>query len=129
MLLLQTETCTLFRSAFLFAALVNGGYTDWTSWSSCSETCGQQSIQMRMRICMNPRPQYGGKDCPGSRFKIRHCTMPSCQGKLLCIYTEYSSIIIKRQFFSMSCIFDKKRSKPKVFLANHLNPLCSSFSL
>ena len=58
---------------------MNGGYTDWTSWSSCSETCGQQSIQMRMRICMNPRPQYGGKDCPGSRFKIRHCTMPSCQ--------------------------------------------------
>ena len=28
-------------------------------------------------------------------------------------------VTIKRQFFSMSRIFDKKRSKPKIFLAYH----------
>ena len=33
-------------------------------------------------------------------------------------------VSIKRQFFSMLCIFDKKCSKPKIFLADHLNQLC-----
>ena len=38
-------------------------------------------------------------------------------------------VIVKRQFFSMSRIFDKKRSKPKIFLAYNLNQLCLSFIL
>ncbi|XP_028400689.1 uncharacterized protein LOC114523847 isoform X2 [Dendronephthya gigantea] len=72
----ETESCVVQSHC-----PVDGGYTDWTAWSSCSETCGP-SIQMRMRICMNPRPQYGGRDCAGSRFKIRNCTMPACYDKI-----------------------------------------------
>ena len=37
--------------------------------------------------------------------------------------------VIKRQIFSMSRIFDKKRSKPKIVSAYHSNPLCFSFIL
>ena len=37
------------------------------------------------------------------------------------------NVCFKRQFFSMSRIFDKKRSKPKIFLAFVSNSLCFCF--
>ena len=63
-------------------------------------------------------------------FKSKHVT------KLMVMYaTEKANncrlpvSLIKRQFFSMSRIFDKRCSKPKIFLAYHLNSLCFSFTL
>ncbi|EDO37341.1 predicted protein, partial [Nematostella vectensis] len=57
---------------------VDGGFTQWTKWSECSETCGSDSIQMRMRVCTNPPPSNGGKDCQGWRFEVKYCNLTKC---------------------------------------------------
>jgi len=41
---------------------VNGGYTQWSSWSACSKSCAT-GWKSRTRTCTNPRPANGGVDC------------------------------------------------------------------
>ncbi|KAL9956665.1 hypothetical protein ACROYT_G038180 [Oculina patagonica] len=43
---------------------VDGGYGEWGKWSECSKTCGKKKgSTTRVRLCDNPQPQNGGKDC------------------------------------------------------------------
>lgn len=58
---------------------VDGGYSSWTDWSSCSATCGG-SIQLRYRSCNNPVPQYGGLPCFGASEETRLCATEPCNG-------------------------------------------------
>ncbi|XP_078393521.1 properdin-like [Cetorhinus maximus] len=50
---------------------VNGGWSLWSSWTSCSVTCatGQQE---RRRSCSEPPPSCGGQ-CPGPEFEVQFC--------------------------------------------------------
>ena len=53
---------------------VDGAWSQWSRWSSCSVTCGKGTMQ-RTQSCNNPAPQYGGQQCPGSeeetvKFKV-----------------------------------------------------------
>ncbi|XP_078379206.1 A disintegrin and metalloproteinase with thrombospondin motifs 18-like isoform X2 [Oculina patagonica] len=58
--------------------IVNGGWSKWSSYSSCSQTCGG-GIQWRTRTCTNPRPQNGGEDCEGETRGIpRICSREPC---------------------------------------------------
>ncbi|XP_065183969.1 SCO-spondin-like [Sycon ciliatum] len=57
---------------------IDGGWTNWTEWSHCSETCGVQGFKLRYRNCTNPAPQHDGRLCPGSSQRIKHCTEPPC---------------------------------------------------
>uniref|UniRef100_A0AC34FWU2 Hemicentin-1 n=1 Tax=Panagrolaimus sp. ES5 TaxID=591445 RepID=A0AC34FWU2_9BILA len=63
-------------SPICFATPIDGGWTEWTSWSDCSNPCenGQRS---RTRYCLNPRPSNGGKQCIGSDFELKSCSDPS----------------------------------------------------
>ncbi|KAL7059510.1 hypothetical protein AAHC03_013996 [Spirometra sp. Aus1] len=54
---------------------VNGGWSNWASWSPCVGRCGL-GIQSRARTCTEPRPQYGGHLCRGSAKEQRACKMP-----------------------------------------------------
>ncbi|XP_068700145.1 uncharacterized protein [Montipora foliosa] len=60
---------------------VNGNYTDWSHWTSCSTTCGV-GVRNRNRTCSNPRPQFGGKSCEeqglGLPNENEHCYMRQC---------------------------------------------------
>ena len=63
---------------FIFVyAIVNGGYSPYSSWSECSVTCGE-GVRYRHRSCTNPRPQFGGHDC--TRFGAPVDTMPCVKG-------------------------------------------------
>ena len=43
---------------------VDGGYGPWGKWGECSKTCGKKKgTKTRDRLCNNPPPQNGGKDC------------------------------------------------------------------
>lgn len=66
----------------LYFYAVDGGFTSWTEWSECSETCGSNGIKMRMRVCTNPPPSNGGQDCKGWRFEVKYCKIPQCEGLL-----------------------------------------------
>lgn len=53
---------------------VDGGFSKWQNWSDCSKTCSV-GVQMRIRFCNNPVPQYGGQNCTGKFVETRNCTL------------------------------------------------------
>ena len=64
--------------------LVDGNFTEWTSWSVCSKTCGLGQVH-RSRSCSNPLPQYGGKFCSGNDTESKPCNKgPCCEYHLFC---------------------------------------------
>ncbi|TNN06222.1 Hemicentin-1, partial [Schistosoma japonicum] len=62
--------------AFLQVQL-DGRWSDWSSWSECSQTCGH-GTQSRIRTCTNPAPKYGGAHCFGENTEIRPCLVKFC---------------------------------------------------
>ncbi|XP_072038328.1 uncharacterized protein [Amphiura filiformis] len=58
---------------------INGGWTEWTKWAVCSETCGQ-GTSSQYRQCINPRPEYGGEMCEGESHKEKTCNNGNCPG-------------------------------------------------
>ncbi|XP_069890339.1 hemicentin-1 [Dipodomys merriami] len=56
---------------------VHGGFSPWSSWRSCSVTCGK-GIQKRSRLCNSPPPANGGKRCHGSDSETRTCQNKLC---------------------------------------------------
>lgn len=64
--------------------LVHGGFTTWTVWGPCSQTCGE-GTQRRSRQCTNPAPRHGGNDCTGSYEEFQTCEIVPCPSKILFI--------------------------------------------
>lgn len=58
---------------------VDGGYSEWTAWSSCNLTCGG-GIQSRSRSCTDPRPANGGRRCRrlGPAIEYGKCNTQPC---------------------------------------------------
>ena len=61
---------------------VDGNYTEWGSWGTCSKTCGG-GFKVRVRNCTNPEPQFGGKDCTrlGPPQMTQECGLTRCARK------------------------------------------------
>ena len=66
---------------------VHGGWSNYTEWSSCLQTCGY-AIQSRSRTCNNPAPQGNGRQCVGSDIESRSCNNTECQGRIYTLYLE-----------------------------------------
>ena len=79
LLKLEVRTCSM-----TISFSVNGGYTQWSQWGSCTVTCGSGQ-HVRTRTCTNPRPQNGGLNCfqqnMGGETDIGICTVGNCPGK------------------------------------------------
>ena len=58
---------------------VDGGYSDWSDWSSCSASC-EGGNEFRERTCTNPAPKHGGADCADlGEYRIdRSCNTEPC---------------------------------------------------
>ncbi|XP_033728072.1 uncharacterized protein LOC117317375 [Pecten maximus] len=57
--------------------IVDGNWSVWSNWSECSSTCGN-GTSTRKRLCNNPTPDHGGKDCFGEDFETVFCNMENC---------------------------------------------------
>ena len=57
---------------------MDGGFSDWSTWSSCSQSCGDTAIKSRERSCTKPRPSGDGKNCSGKTFEIKLCDKKPC---------------------------------------------------
>ena len=71
------------NSIFLLL-LVDGNYSEWSEYSSCSVTCGE-GTRHRQRACNNPAPSSGGKSCfeggLGPDIQTVACSGPPCTTK------------------------------------------------
>ncbi|XP_068809626.1 hemicentin-1 isoform X3 [Struthio camelus] len=56
---------------------VDGKWATWTSWSTCTVSCGGGSRQ-RTRRCSDPAPQFGGHKCEGNDIQIDFCNSDPC---------------------------------------------------
>ena len=68
------------RKTNLFTFIVDGGFTEWSLFGSCSKTCGG-GVMKRTRNCTNPAPANGGQDCVGPREETRNCSTGACPGE------------------------------------------------
>ncbi|CAG2195919.1 HMCN [Mytilus edulis] len=56
---------------------VNGRWSTWQQWTSCSSSCGV-GFRTRTRQCNNPTPQSEGVYCYGSPSQTTKCYTVSC---------------------------------------------------
>ncbi|WAR06181.1 CADN-like protein, partial [Mya arenaria] len=61
------------------ACPIDGGYSDWGSYSVCTEDCGG-GTKTRTRTCTNPQPENGGADCSalGAASETADCNTQAC---------------------------------------------------
>ncbi|XP_041362297.1 netrin receptor UNC5C-like isoform X3 [Gigantopelta aegis] len=68
---------TMQNSACTAICQVDGFWSPWSSWSTCSPDC----IHHRRRSCDNPRPMNGGGYCSGKDLDSINCTGGMCRDK------------------------------------------------
>ncbi|XP_053329641.1 A disintegrin and metalloproteinase with thrombospondin motifs 13 isoform X2 [Spea bombifrons] len=71
-------------------AVVHGAWSSWSSFSSCSRSCGG-GVVTRKRQCNNPRPAFGGHDCEGPHVQAEMCNTHACVTSQLDFMNEQCS--------------------------------------
>ena len=51
---------------------IDGQWSEWTEFGLCFAPCGEGRMK-RTRVCNNPTPMHGGKDCIGLSFEEQKC--------------------------------------------------------
>ncbi|XP_057304151.1 uncharacterized protein LOC130641387 isoform X2 [Hydractinia symbiolongicarpus] len=64
------------QAQFLGECLVDGGWCEWSTWNSCSKTCGLGDTT-RARVCECP-PVNGGNPCQGPSEECKECNVSGC---------------------------------------------------
>ena len=72
---------SVFSNVYFIYVLVDGDWTLWGTWGSCSVSCGG-GYQSRNRTCTNPEPQYGGANCTGHSVEDLACNPQACASTL-----------------------------------------------
>ena len=80
--LFERLTFYIFFILLLFVIAVNGEWSLWNNWGSCTVACGI-GIQTKDRKCDNPAPAHGGNYCDGSGTETIECNKDPCKGKIL----------------------------------------------
>ena len=66
----------------VYVVVENGGWSEWTPWSSCHlAQCGHQ-MEKRKRLCDNPAAQAAGNYCRGQNEEEVVCSEgdpPACK--------------------------------------------------
>ena len=68
-----------FHISFASYIIVDGAFSGWIEWTSCSVSCGTGS-RSRSRDCTNPSPEHGGGNCVGSTTDEEMCNTVPCPG-------------------------------------------------
>ena len=61
--------------------LVDGVWSSWNDWSSCSVSCGDGNLTRR-RACDNPPSDHGGRICNGQSKQNKQCNIDNCPGNV-----------------------------------------------
>uniref|UniRef100_A0A667Z3Z1 Adhesion G protein-coupled receptor B1 n=1 Tax=Myripristis murdjan TaxID=586833 RepID=A0A667Z3Z1_9TELE len=81
-------------NCFLKECPVDGRWQPWSSWASCSKSCGG-GIQQRHRVCDGPF--HGGEPCPGEKGEQRRCNERRCpEPHEICLEENTGDVVWKR---------------------------------
>ena len=75
--IMDTGPCVQSFNLFFESFSVDGGFTEWSEWSTCSQVGGEPAAGdclCRSRTCTNPKPIYGGAKCDGPNVEVANCT-------------------------------------------------------
>eukprot|EP00116_Pleurobrachia_bachei_P002484 sb/3462746/ len=75
----EVETC---------GAPVCPGFSEWSTWSSCSKNCGY-GTRDRTRECDSPAPVEGGPKCTGLPVQTEPCYLAACSDVVNGQWTEW----------------------------------------
>ncbi|KAL9960831.1 hypothetical protein ACROYT_G034336 [Oculina patagonica] len=56
---------------------VHGNWSSWSPWPNCNKPCNG-GVKIRKRLCDNPEPAFGGKNCDGPATENETCNLESC---------------------------------------------------
>ena len=59
------------RVYFKLCEPIDGGWTDFSDFSECTETNSGEWKKVKTRSCTDPAPEYGGELCDGEDFEVR----------------------------------------------------------
>ncbi|XP_052083470.1 coadhesin-like [Mytilus californianus] len=68
---------TMSESCNTHSCPVNGGWSDWTSWATCTLDCGG-GTQSKTRTCSKPAPAHDGLVCGGDSSASQSCNTHLC---------------------------------------------------
>ena len=98
--------------------IVDGNWSEWGVWGSCSQTCGV-GTQTRMRTCTNPPPSGGGAGCLGSSSQSQSCNTALCMGKhcaiMYPVWKRRSVFSVNYLFISIFLERTNSRARPRYF--------------
>ncbi|KAF6016505.1 hypothetical protein EB796_025191 [Bugula neritina] len=60
----------------------DGGFGEWSLFSNCTETCGEEGVQTRSRTCDSPSPEGKGAKCQGEDTESQPCNRILCEDQL-----------------------------------------------
>ena len=89
---------------FFSITTVNGGWSEWSSWSDCSNKCGR-GIKRRIRTCTHPEPVNGGDACQGNAMQKTECSL-FCPRKYLSNTLHSQTLNLFIQGGSSTATFD-----------------------
>ena len=127
----------------VFVSAVDGGWGDWESISTCSQTCGS-GLLIQRRDCDSPSPAHGGNYCRGPHQIVNVCNKEECPGTctdvniILCFCNEgmincHSGTSRQLELHKLSKYREGRSMSPSPPLSGHLlhcrsmSPLPTSF--
>ncbi|XP_078357726.1 trypsin-3-like [Oculina patagonica] len=54
--------------------VVHGNWGPWGQWSNCVKDCGGVGKRTRLRYCIDPPPEHGGRPCEGYGVQTEQCS-------------------------------------------------------
>ena len=100
-----SPTCLKYSYGVVTFFIVHGNWSSWSSWPNCNKPCNGGS-KSRKRLCDNPRPANGGRDCEGPATESQSCNPNPCPGLLSSILRCYRNLRNSKSHINQTPTFD-----------------------
>ncbi|XP_076067589.1 semaphorin 5c-like [Oratosquilla oratoria] len=110
---------------------VDGGWSTWGSWSSCSERCGG-GVRTRRRTCSSPVRRNGGADCAGCEEDTESCNGGDCpELQRPAPWTQWLTVnsseteVLQRRFKVMCSAAVREKEQLRPATVSHEDRVCT----